>query len=255
VPGDLPFTRRTFDLSPQPTPENGTGGPDRDEAELLSNFFALGSIRVRESMVPRTDIVAVEEHTDLEELRQRFLKTGHSKLPVYRENIDHIVGVVFAFDLFGQPPALASMVRPAKFVPESKLSKELLKEFLTTNTSIAIVIDEYGGTAGLVTREDLLEELFGDIQDEFDTEEAVLRQLGDGLFIASGRVYVDELRERYDVRLSEGDYETVAGYLLEQLGSIPAPQEEFVLDGYRFAILQATPNRIDLVRITRLAEG
>jgi CBS domain containing-hemolysin-like protein len=147
------------------------------------------------------------------------------------------------------------MMRPVKFVPESKLSKDLLQEFLEMTTSIAIVIDEYGGTAGLVTREDLLEELFGDIQDEFDTEDAVLRQVGEHTFIASGRVPIDELNEEFELSIPEGDYDTVAGYLLECLGSIPVPKEEFDLGGLRFIILQATANRIDLVRIVRDEEA
>ena len=142
-------------------------------------------------------------------------------------------------------------MRPAKFVPESKLSKDLLQEFLASGTSIAIVIDEYGGTAGLVTREDLLEELFGDIQDEFDTDDAVLRQINEHMYVVSGRVDIDELAERFDIRLPQGDYETVAGYLLERLGTIPSPKDEIVADGFRFIVLQATSNRIDLVRLVR----
>ena len=127
-----------------------------------------------------------------------------------------------------------------------------MQEFLTANSSIAIVIDEYGGTAGLVTREDLLEELVGDIQDEFDSEDAaVMRQIDAHTYDVSGRAEIDALDERFGLKLSEGDYETVAGYLLEHLGAIPASQEEYDFEGYRFIILQATAHRIDLVRIVR----
>lgn len=245
------FMRRDFEIIIQEGKETGELDIDEEGSALLSNVFALSTIRVKESMVPRTDVVAIEEGTPLEVLRQRFIETGHSKLPVYRENIDDIVGVVFAYDLFQQPPSMEAMMHPAKFVPESKLSKDLLQEFLETGTSIAIVIDEYGGTAGLVTREDLLEELFGDIQDEFDTDDAVLRRVAEDVFVVSGRVHIDELAERFDVYLPEGEYETVAGYLLERLGSIPASKEEYTFDGCRFVILQATANRIDLLRIVR----
>jgi len=227
---------------------------DETESRLLANALAFEKLRVRDCMVPRTDIVAVEEHTDLETLRQRFIENGYSRLPVYREHIDQIIGVVFAYDLFRQPSSLAEMIRPVRFVPESKPVHALLKEFLQTNTSIAIVIDEYGGTAGLVTQEDLLEELIGDIQDEFDVdedEEYLLRRLDERTWLVSGRVDIDELREA-GLDLPEGDYDTVAGYLLEKLGTIPKPQEEFELDGYRFTILKASQNRIELVRITRL---
>jgi len=243
--------RRDFELMIDESKKSGELDLDEDESTLLSNVFSLNTIRVKESMVPRTDVVAVDENTSIEALRQRFIETGHSKLPVYRDNIDRIVGVAFAYDLFHQPTSLAEMMRPAQFVPESKLSKDLLRELLETKTSVAIVIDEYGGTAGLVTTEDLLEELFGDIQDEFDTDGAVLRASGENTYIASGRVDIDELAERFAVILPEGDYETVAGYLLERLGTIPNPKDEFDLDGYRFTILQATANRVDLVRIVR----
>lgn len=243
------FLRRDFEVIIQESKASGDWDLDEDESELLSNVFAMDTIRVKESMVPRTDVVAVEENTSIENLLMRFIETGHSKLPVYRENIDHIVGVVLAYDLFDQPEHVQDIIRPANFVPELKRSKDLLREFQATNTSIAIVIDEYGGTAGLVTREDLLEELFGDIQDEFDTETEVLRRSGDGSLIASGRVHVDEIREEYGLEIPEGDYETVAGYLLERIGAIPLPQDHYEFDGLRFEILKATSNRIDLIRI------
>lgn len=248
------FVRRDFEILIQETKESGELDIDEEGSELLENVFALGSIRVKESMVPRTDVVAVEQNTTLEELRQKFISSGLSKLPVYQDNIDHIVGVVFAYDMFQEPESLAAMMRPAKYVPESKLSKDLLQEFLEAGTSIAVVIDEYGGTAGVVTREDLLEELFGDIQDEFDVEDIILRQVNEGVYVVGGRVELDELHERFDLVLPEGEYETVAGYLLERIGSIPTPQEEYTFDGYRFVILQATASRIDLVRIIREAK-
>ncbi len=245
------FMRRDFEIIIQESRESGELDLDEEESELLTNVFALSTIKVRESMVPRTDIVAVDEKITLEDLLQRFIETGHSKLPLYRDNIDNIVGIAFAYDLFQGPSSVQEMMRPAKFVPETKLSKDLLREFLETTTSIAVVIDEYGGTAGLVTREDLLEELFGDIQDEFDTDEAVMRQVSADTFVVSGRVPIDELNERFDLALPEGDYDTVAGYLIERLGTIPAPQEEHTFDGLRFVIVQAIANRIDLVRIVR----
>lgn len=247
------FIRRDFEVIIQESKASGELELDEDESELLANVFSMNTIRVKESMMPRTDVVAVEENTPLDDLLARFIETGHSKLPVYRENIDNIVGVVFAYDLFNHPDSISSIIRPAQFVPESKRSKDLLREFLSTNTSVAIVIDEYGGTAGLVTREDLLEELFGDIQDEFDTDTEILRQTGDGSLIASGRVHIDEILERFRLVIPEGDYETVAGYLLERIGAIPAPQDHFEFDGFNFEILKSTTNRIDLVRITKKA--
>ena len=245
------FPRRSFELIIEESRESGALELDEEETEILSNVFDLHTMRVKESMTPRTDIIAVDENTSLEELRQQCVESGYSKVPVYRDNIDTIVGIAFAYDLFDEPASLQAMMRPAKFVPESKPSKDLLQDFLDTNSSIVLVIDEYGGTAGLITREDLLEELFGDIQDEFDSEDVVMRQIDADTFMASGRAEIDELNERFALNLPEGDYETVAGYLLEHRGTIPAPQDEFEYDGYRFVILQATANRIDLVRIIR----
>ena len=243
------FMRRDFEIMIEESKLSGELDLDVKESALLSNMFAMGSIRVKESMVNRTDIVAVEESTSIDDLLQVFVASGHSKLPVYRDNIDNIVGVAFAYDLFDDPGTLIDMMRTATFVPETKLSKDLLQEFLETKTSVAIVIDEYGGTAGIVTSEDLLEELFGDIQDEFDTDDHVLRVIDERTVIASGRIEIDELDKETGLQLPEGDYETVAGYLLERLGTIPAARDEIELDGFRFVILQAMANRVDLVRI------
>jgi putative hemolysin len=219
---------------------------------LLTNILELSSVRVKESMVPRTDIIGLEESATLAEALGTFVDSGYSKLPVYRDNLDRIVGMAFAHDMFTEPTSLREITRTPRMVPESKLSKDLLREFLATKTSVAVVIDEYGGTAGLVTREDLLEELFGDIRDEFDDEEPLLVRLADGSFVASGRVDLELLEERFGIELPEGEYESLAGYLLERLGNIPAAGEHWEYDGYEFAILKATSSRIDLVRVTRI---
>ena len=249
------FMRRDFELLIEESKKAGELELDEDESMLLSNVFAMGSIRLKESMVPRTDVFALDENTSLETLQEQFVSTGHSKIPIYNDNIDNIIGIAFAYDLFSNPASLAEMVRPATFAPETKLSKDLLQDFLATNTSIAIVIDEYGGTAGLVTSEDLLEELFGDIMDEFDIDENTLRILSETSVIASGRLEIDELNERTNLALPDGDFETVAGYLLDRLGTIPEIRDEFVLDGLRFVVIHATANRIETVRITAEPES
>jgi CBS domain containing-hemolysin-like protein len=246
------FIRRDFELLIEESKRSGELDLDEEESTLVSNVFAMGSIRLKESMVPRTDIIAVDKTASIKELRTAFVTTGHSKIPIYNENIDNIVGVAFAYDLFNNPESIEDIVRPATFAPETKLSKELLQEFLDTNTSVAIVIDEYGGTAGLVTSEDLLEEIFGDIQDEFDVDENMLRILSNEAVIASGRLEIDQLNESSNIELPDGDFETVAGYLLERLGTIPKVRDEFEMDGHRFVVLRATANRIDLVRISTI---
>lgn len=244
------FIRRDFELLIEESKRSGELDLDEEESTLVSNVFAMGSIRLKESMVPRTEIIALEQTATIDELRTACVTTGHSKIPIYRDNIDNIVGVAFAYDLFNNPKSIQDIIRPATFAPETKLSKELLQDFLDSNTSIAIVIDEYGGTAGLVTSEDLLEEIFGDIQDEFDVDENMLRVLSHEAVIASGRLEIDELAEQSEIELPDGDFETVAGYLLERLGTIPKVRDEFEIDGYRFVVLRATANRIDLVRIS-----
>lgn len=248
------FIRRDFEMMIEESKLSGELDLDEEETTLLSNVFAMSSIRVKESMVPRTEIAAVEENTPLDRLLQEFIRTGHSKLPVYRDNIDQVVGVAFAYDLFHDPASLTEMMREPTFIPETKLSKDQLRDFLAAKTSIAIVIDEYGGTAGLVTAEDLLEELFGDIQDEFDTDAHVIRQLDEETLIVSGRLEVYQLREKFGWELPEGDYETLAGYLLEVVGTIPSPREEIDSDGYRFTILEASASRIELIRMRKLGE-
>ena len=218
-------------------------------------MFELRNLRVKDSMVPRTDVEGIEEGATMDEAQARFVETGFSRLPVYRENIDRIVGVVVAHDLFLRPEKLSDILREVPFVPESKRAKDLLYEFLAKGTSMAVVIDEYGGTAGLISVEDLLEELFGDIRDEFDEEEEGVRRVDEHTLLVSGRTEVHTLVEDYGLTLDEGDYDTIAGLLLDRLSAIPKEREEFELDGYRITILKATANRIDTLRIVRDTPG
>ncbi len=249
------FLRSDYEAIVRESREAGTLDLDEEESEILSNVFELRNLRVKDSMVPRTDVEAVDEGATLAEARARFVETGFSRLPVYRENVDHIVGIVVAHDLFQQPKQLSDIVREVTFVPEAKRAKDLLYEFLETGIGMVIVIDEYGGTAGLITVEDLLEELFGDIRDEFDAEDEVIRQVNDHTFLVSGRAEVEALNANYGLSLPEGDYETIAGLVLDRLSSIPEEREEFEIDGYRVMILKASANRVETVRIIRDAPG
>ena len=243
------FPRRAFERIIEENRERGSLDLDEEESEILSNVFELHDKRVKESMTPRTKIVAVSEDTSLEEFCKLCIESGYSKVPIYRGNIDTIVGIAFAYDLFDDPESLKAMIRPVRFVPESKPSKDLLREFRDTKSSIVIVIDEYGGTAGLITSEDLLEELFGDIQDEFDSEDVLMNQVDARSYILSGRAEIDEVNERFDLQIPPGDYETIAGYILEKSGTILPQHETVESDNYRFSIMQAARNRIDLVRL------
>ena len=253
------FLRRDFELVLRESRETGQIELDEEESEILSNVFELRSLRVKDSMVPRTEIRAVDETASLADVRDLFVETGFSRLPVYRDNIDRVVGVVLAHDLFHAPDDLKTITRSVRVVPESKPAKDLLFTFLrgdddgprSGSSTLAVVVDEYGGTAGIVTLEDLLEELFGDIRDEHDAAVAPVRQIEPGVWHVHGRVELDDLGAETGIELPAGDYETVAGYLLARHGAVPEAQEALEADGYRFTVLRASPSRIEAVRIAR----
>lgn len=228
---------------------------DKDDSEILSNMMELSNIRVRESMIPRTDIVAIEKTATLEEARKAFIQSGFSKLPVYDDSIDHVIGVVVAYDLFNQPKSLESILRPVKHVPATQRSKDLLAEFRHQKLNMAIVIDEYGGTAGIITIEDLLEEVVGDIQDEYDVEDTILKPLSDTSWLISGHMEIETLVETVpQLRLptDQDDFETLAGYIMHETGRIPDLHEDVVIGPYRFTITKGTRSRIELVKLQLL---
>lgn len=225
---------------------------DKEDSEILQNVLELSNKRVKESMIPRTDIIAVEKSTSIDETLKRFISSGFSKLPIYQESIDDIIGVIFAYDLFSNPRSLAEITRPVKLVPVSKKSKDLLSEFRKSNISVAIVIDEYGGTAGMVTIEDLLEEVVGDIQDEYDTEDHFVKKLSENTYILSGGIEIEDLLEEYPAikfPIESDEYETVAGYIINTLGRIPKVNEELLIDGNKIIISKATSSRIETVKL------
>jgi len=255
-PTEQIFRRQDVEMIFKEIRDTGGGGDlDKEDSEILSNVLELSTKRVRESMIPRTDIVAVEKNTSIDEVLKVFIASGFSKLPVYEENIDDIIGVIFAYDLFNNPEHLTEIMRPIKLVPSSQKSKDLLSEFRKSNISVAVVIDEYGGTAGMVTIEDLLEEVVGDIQDEYDTEESIVKKLGPNTYVLSGNVELDELVEDHPnirIPVEDSEYETVAGYIISKLGRIPKVNEELLIDGNKFIISKATPSRIETVKLIML---
>ncbi|WP_069130441.1 hemolysin family protein [Rhodohalobacter halophilus] len=230
----------------------GSEDIDQDDSEILHNVLELSNKRVRDTMVPRTEIIAIDKNASIEELKNLFITSGFSKIPVYQDTIDDIIGVVFAYDLFSNPEQISDILRPVKLIPSSKKSKDLLQEFRQTNISVAIVIDEYGGTAGMVTIEDLIEEVVGDIQDEYDKTDEVIKKISDNTYVISGNVELDELEEAYsEIQLqdSEDEFETVAGYIISHIGRIPKVNEEIQIQGNTFIISKATPSRIETVKL------
>ena len=242
--------------------DNGQAHPmEGDERRLLQSVVDFADTLVREVMTPRPDIVAISGDASLEELRALFREQEYSRIPVYQENLDNILGIVFVKDLLllnGEDeaqagPGLRRILRPATFVPETKRVSELLKEFQRKQTQLAIVVDEYGGTAGMVTFEDLLEELVGEIRDEYDVESEPVFDEGSGSFVFSAKVSFDEIRERLHVEIEPEGFETVGGYVLTRVGRVPAAGESFEVDGLLVEVLEAERRRIHRVRVRRVA--
>jgi putative hemolysin len=228
-----------------------------EERRLLQSIVDFGDTLVREVMTPRPDIVAIREAATIGALRALFREQEYSRFPVYKESLDNIAGFVFIKDLVlidssddGRP--LSDLVRPAVVVPETKRVPELLKQFQRQQTQCAIVVDEYGGTAGLVTIEDLLEEIVGEIRDEYDVESEAVVDEGNGSFVFSGKVDIDEVVQRLGVQIDREGFETVGGYLMSHLGRVPTVGERFDVDaGLSVEVLDAERRRVNKVRITR----
>ncbi len=220
-----------------------------EESDVIKKIIDLGEQKIYESMTPRIDIVGVEIDSTIEKVIETFIESGFSKLPVYGESLDDIKGVVYAYDMFKFPKDLKTVMKPVEFVPETKKTLEMLNEFLEKRISIAIVVDEFGGTAGLITIEDIVEEMFGEIQDEYDVDEEVCKQIDDKTYVVSGKVEIDRLSEEFGLEIPEGDYETIAGYIITRLGRIPVKGEQIRIDDLDILILHSTKTKINLLKI------
>ena len=222
------------------------------DSDYVIKALELSDKKAYESMIPRTDIIAVEINNTIDELRKIFIESGFSKIPVYKDTIDNIIGFVHVYDLFKNPSTISSIVREITFVPATKRLIELLNIFLEKRMTIVIVVDEFGGTAGLISLEDIIEEMIGEIHDEYDTEELVFKKINENSFVLSGRISLDRLRDEFEVFLPEGDYETISGFITTHLGEIPSKNSSVELNGFRFLILKSDNRKIDLIKMTRL---
>jgi CBS domain containing-hemolysin-like protein len=224
------------------------------ELEIFKNALDFSARKAREFMIPRTEITAVEVDSDIAVMKEILIETGYSKVLVYKENIDKIIGYAHAFELFRKPKDIRSMLRPVSFIPESMTANEILDSFTRENRNIAVVIDEFGGTSGLVTLEDVVEEIFGDIEDEHDTEEFVEKKVGENEYIFSSRLEVDYINEEFDLDLPESDnYNTLGGLIFDAHESIPEKGDEIVVDRFKFTIRKVTDNRIEEVHLKLLS--
>lgn len=220
------------------------------EKEIFKNAIDFRSVKIRECMIPRTEVKAVEITDDLLILRNLFVASGHSKILVYRDHIDNIIGYVHSFDLFKNPEDIGKILRPIEFIPETLLAHFALSMFIKKNKSIAVVVDEFGGTSGIVTMEDIMEEIFGEIQDEHDKEALIEKQIGPTEFMFSARMEIDYINEKYHLKIPEGDeYETIAGYIIINSGSIPQSGDEIVIRDYKFRIMKASDTRIEVIKV------
>jgi CBS domain containing-hemolysin-like protein len=233
------------------------GSIEREEKELIHSIFEFGDTIVREVMVPRPDVVAIEEDKTLRDVQELVLEHGYSRVPVYREDLDDVVGIVFAKDVLKalhqgrRDMPLAEIVREAHFVPESKKVADLLREMQQEKFHIALVTDEYGSLSGLVTLEDLLEELVGEITDEYDREEPEMEEIAEGVFRVDGKVAIDEVNELLDVQLPDEEWDTIGGLVLGLLGSIPEEGQTVGFADLVFTAEQVQGRRVAKVLITR----
>jgi CBS domain containing-hemolysin-like protein len=240
-----------------------TGGEPlhEDERQMIEGIIGLEETTVREIMAPRIDIAAVEDDATMDDVLKVIVERGFSRIPIYQETIDNVVGIVYAKDLLrhlaeGKRPALRDIARPPYFIPESKRVDELLAELRKSKVHIAIVVDEYGGTAGMVTIEDLLEEIVGEIQDEYDREEAPIEKVTETEAILDARVTVDVLEDLFDFVPDEEDqdYDTVGGFVYHHLGKVPAAGDEVRVDGITLRVLSVVGRRIKKIRATKTAD-
>jgi putative hemolysin len=231
---------------------------EREERALLQSIVDFGDTLVREVMTPRPDIVAIASNATLAELRALLAEQEYSRIPVFEDSLDHILGFVYVKDLIrlgdmpGTERLIPRLLRPAHFVPETKRVAELLKEFQRQQVQSAIVVDEYGGTAGLVTIEDLLEEIVGEIRDEYDVESEPIVDEGGGRLVLSGKVDIEQAAERLGVDVEPEGFETVGGFVLARVGRVPLPGESFDFDGLHVEVLEAERRRVTKVRAWKL---
>ncbi|GAA3619940.1 hemolysin family protein [Flavivirga jejuensis] len=225
------------------------------EIQIFQNALEFSEVKAREVMVPRTEIIAVEINDSIKSLNALFTETGCSKILVYKETIDDILGYVHSFELFKKPKSIKSMMLPVKFVPETVLVKDVLGVLTKKRRSIAVVLDEYGGTSGIMTVEDIVEELFGEIEDEHDTIDLIEEVIDDNTYKFSARLEVDYINETYKINLPENEnYETLGGLIVNHTEEIPAQNDIVKIDTFQFTILEVSNTKIDMIELKRLEE-
>ncbi len=249
--GDEGFSKVDLDYLLQSSIDNATDENEiNDEVKIFQNALDFSDTKVRDCMVPRTEIQAVEYEASLEELKQKFVESGNSKIIVYKEDIDHIVGYIHSSEMFHNPDRWQDHIRQMTFVPESMQAQKLMQTFMQQKKSLGIVVDEFGGTSGLVSLEDIVEEIFGDIEDEHDSSKYVAKKNDDGSYLLSARLEIDKVNEMFDLSLPESDeYMTVGGLILHEYQSFPKLNEVIKFGHFEFKIIKSTSRKIELVQL------
>ena len=250
--GDKEFTKVDLDYLVQSSIDSAKDDDELDdEVELFHNALDFADTKVRDCMVPRTEIDAIDiEDCTIEELKNKFIESGHSKIVVYRDDIDHIVGYVHSSEMFKQFTDISKHIQQMPFVPETMAARKLMHIFLQQKKSLGIVVDEFGGTSGIVSLEDIVEEITGDIEDEHDNKKYVAKQLADGDYMLSARLEIEKVNELFDLELPESDeYMTVGGLILHEYQSFPKLNEVVHIGRFEFKIIKNTLTKIELVRL------
>jgi len=220
-----------------------------DQKEMISNVFDFRESKVNEVMTPRTDISAISSTESLEKVLHTFIDSGHSKLPVFEKDLDNIIGVVYLYDLFHSPENIQEVIKPVLFIPYTKPVIDLLGEFQSAHHAMAVVLDEHGGSAGLITAEDVFEELFGDFEDEFDVDTKKSEKQADGSIVVDARMDWEDFNDEYGNMIPKGDYETIGGYIISQLGRIPNKGEHLFIPIGQTVVIKASARQIHRVQI------
>lgn len=245
------FSKVDLDYLVQSSIDNANSDAEiNDEVKIFQNALDFSDTKVRDCMVPRTEIQAVEYEASLDELKQKFIESGNSKIIVYKEDIDHIVGYIHSSELFRNPKVWQDHIRSLTFVPETMQAQKLMQMFLQQKKSLGVVVDEFGGTSGLVSLEDIVEEIFGDIEDEHDSLKYVAKKADDGDYILSARLEIDKVNEMFDLDLPESDeYMTIGGLILHEYQSFPKLNEVIKIGNFEFKIIKSTSRKIELVKL------